>query len=232
MPAKRIELLSDGSFEIDLGFLVYGKPQYYGKKYMAALKPLLVESQDLRILVDTGMGELPARVAKYYKTDRRMTLEKSLRKVGLHPEDITTVVNTHLHLDHCGNNKLFKGARFIVQEMELAYAKNPHRFQKSAYVKESFNGPRYRTVSGEHEITEDVRIVPTPGHTPGHQSVAVEGKKRFVYCGDIAPLRENYEKRNIVGVLHNPVEALASIDKLRELGGVPIFGHDREQLSL
>jgi hypothetical protein len=60
----------------------------------------------------------------------------------------------------------------------------------------------------------------------------VEGEKRYVYCGDIAPLRENYERRNIVGVLFNSADALASIDKLRELGGYPIFSHDNEQLGL
>lgn len=232
MTAKRIELLSDGFFQIDLGFLVYGKAQYYGKKYMAALKPLLVESRDLRILVDTGIGELPPRIAKYHKTDRRMTLEKSLKKLSLYPEDITTVVNTHLHLDHCGNNTLFKGAKFIVQKMERAYAKNPHRFQKGAYVKEFFENSRFSTIDGRHQLTDDVAIIPTPGHTPGHQSVVVEGKKKYVYCGDIAPLRENYERRNIVGVLFNPVDALSSLDKLRKSGGYPIFSHDRDQMSL
>ncbi|MFQ6107487.1 MAG: N-acyl homoserine lactonase family protein [Thermoplasmata archaeon] len=199
---------------------------------MAALKPLLIESEDLRILVDTGIGELPERIAKYYRVDKTMTLEKSLRRSDLSPGDITTVVNTHLHLDHCGNNKLFKGARFIAQEMEYAYAKNPHRFQKGAYVRDFFEGSRFRTVSGTYELTEDVMLIPTPGHTPGHQSVLVEGDRRFVYCGDIAPLRENYEKRNIVGVLFDSVEALASIDKLRELGGYAIFSHDNQQLTL
>jgi glyoxylase-like metal-dependent hydrolase (beta-lactamase superfamily II) len=211
---------------------VYGKTSYYGKKYMAALKPLLVESEDLRILVDTGIGELPEKIVKYFKPDRSMTIEKSLRKVGLSPEDITTVVNTHLHVDHCGNNHLFKGARFVVQETEHAYAKNPHRFQKGAYVKSLFDTSRFRTVNGTHQLTEDVTLIPTPGHTPGHQSVLVEGEKRYVYCGDIAPLRENYERRNIVGVLFNSADALASIDKLRELGGYPIFSHDNEQLGL
>ncbi|MCJ2556405.1 MAG: N-acyl homoserine lactonase family protein [Candidatus Thermoplasmatota archaeon] len=225
-------LLSDGCFEIDLGLLVYGKTSYYGKKYMAALKPLLLESEDLRILVDTGIGELPEKIVKYFKPDRSMTIEKSLRKVGLSPEDITTVVNTHLHVDHCGNNRLFKGARFVVQEIELAYAENPHRFQKGAYVKSLFDASRFRTVSGTHELTEDVTLMQTPGHTPGHQSVIVEGDKRYVYCGDIAPLKENYERRNIVGVLHNSVEALASLDALREMGGRPIFSHDNEQLAL
>ncbi|MCJ2562654.1 MAG: N-acyl homoserine lactonase family protein, partial [Candidatus Thermoplasmatota archaeon] len=171
-------------------------------------------------------------IVKYFKPDRSMTIEKSLRKVGLSPEDITTVVNTHLHVDHCGNNRLFKGARFVVQEMELAYAENPHRFQKGAYVTSLFDASRFRTVSGTHELTEDVTLMPTPGHTPGHQSVIVEGDKRYVYCGDIAPLKENYERRNIVGVLHNSVEALSSLDALRELGGRPIFSHDNEQLAL
>ncbi|MFQ6127315.1 MAG: N-acyl homoserine lactonase family protein [Thermoplasmata archaeon] len=199
---------------------------------MAALKPLLIESEDLRILVDTGIGELPEKVAKYYETDRRTTLEKSLRKRDLFTEDITTVVNTHLHMDHCGNNSLFKGARFIVQEMEFTYAKNPHRFQKGAYVKDFFEKSRFTRVSGTHQLTGDVTLISTPGHTPGHQSVLVEGEKRYVYCGDIAPLRENYERRNIVGVLFNSVDALASIDKLRSMGGYPIFSHDREQMTL
>ncbi|MFQ5910736.1 MAG: N-acyl homoserine lactonase family protein [Thermoplasmata archaeon] len=211
---------------------MYGKSSYYGKKYMAALKPLLVESEDLRILVDTGIGELPEKYARFYKLEGTKTLEKSLKKAGLSPEDITTVVNTHLHMDHCGNNRLFKDATLIVQEMEHSYAKNPHRFQKGAYVKEFFDRSRFRTVNGTHELTEDVTLIPTPGHTPGHQSVLVESGKRYVYCGDTAPLRENYEKRNIVGVLFNSVDALASIDTLRELGGSPIFSHDNEQMTL
>ncbi|MFQ6068282.1 MAG: MBL fold metallo-hydrolase [Candidatus Bathyarchaeia archaeon] len=52
----------------------------------------------------------------------------------LKPEDITVIINTHLHFDHCGGNKLFRNARFYVQADELRYAYAPDRFQKAAYV--------------------------------------------------------------------------------------------------
>jgi glyoxylase-like metal-dependent hydrolase (beta-lactamase superfamily II) len=87
-------------------------------------------------------------------------------------------------------------------------------------------------VSGKKEILKDVWVIPTPGHTPGHQSVVVKGREKYVYCGDVCPLRENYEMRNIVGVLHDPVQALESIDKLRKLGGYPIFSHENQQMTL
>jgi len=232
MSVRKVALLSDGFFEIDKGFLVYAKAIYYGKIYKAALKPLLVETEDERIIIDTGIGELPERIRKYVNLDRKMTIEKSLKKHGLDPEDISMVINTHLHLDHCGNNFLFKSAKFIVQKKELEYARNPHRFQKNAYVEEAWNSASYDAVEGETQIGKRIKLIPTPGHTPGHQSVIIEGARRYIYCGDIAPLRENLEQRNIVGVLHNPVEALESIDLLRSLNGYPIFSHDNEQMSL
>lgn len=232
MAVRKVMLLSDGFFELDMGLLVYGKTSYYGKKYMAALKPLLVITDDHRILVDTGIGDLPERVARYVKVKREATLQNNLRKMGLSPEDISLVINTHLHMDHCGNNRLFEDAKFVVQEDELAYADNPHRFQKNAYVRESFEAVHYATIKGDKWITDEIRAIRTPGHTPGHQSVVVEGERRYIYCGDIAPLRENLERRNIVGVLHNSVEALESLDRLRQMKGIHIFSHDREQMEI
>jgi glyoxylase-like metal-dependent hydrolase (beta-lactamase superfamily II) len=247
MPVKSVKLLSDGSFEIDKGLLVYGKSQYYGIKYMAALKPMLViAGDDQRILIDTGIGELPEKYAKYYRIARKISLTQSLLTEGLKPEDISIVINTHLHFDHCGNNVLFDNAKFIVQTMELSYARNPDRFQKGGYIKELFESVSYATVDSDCEIVEGVRVILTPGHTPGHQSVIVEvypgvteppgtarsNGARYIYCGDVAPLRENLEARNIVGILHNPVEALASIDKLRAIKGTYIYSHDNEQLAI
>lgn len=231
---RELHLLSDGFFGIDLGFLVYGK--YHGDLYKAALKPLLIIADDERILVDTGMGELPAKARGFYKRWHTPTLEDSLRERGYSPEDITMVINTHLHLDHCGNNHLFGAARFYVQERELRYAFNPHRFQKGGYVRAQFDVAHYETLDGDVELVDGIEVLTTPGHTPGHQSVVleVEGAERhsYVYCGDAAPLRENLAKRNIVGILYNPVHALNSIDKLKRLGGTYIYSHDNEQLSL
>ena len=116
-----IHLLSNGYFTLDRSFLVYSK--YQGQMYEAALKPLLVLAEGERIIIDTGIGELPSQYEKFHVVRRNaeQTLQAQLKKFGLKPMDITVVVNTHLHFDHCGNNRLFRNARFYVQADELRY---------------------------------------------------------------------------------------------------------------
>jgi N-acyl homoserine lactone hydrolase len=228
----KVKLLSDGYFFLDKGFLVYGKAAYYGKLYKAALKPLLVETDEETVLIDSGMGELPEPYSKFYKTEREQTILSGLQKERLNPEDITAVINTHLHMDHVGGNKLFPNAKTYVQKEELDYAYNPHRFQRAAYIREFFDGLDFVTVHGDYTFSDTIEIISTPGHTPGHQSVMIHGEKDYIYCGDIAPLKENLERRNIVGVLYNPVDALESLDRLRNLEGIHIFSHDNEQMTI
>jgi glyoxylase-like metal-dependent hydrolase (beta-lactamase superfamily II) len=231
----KLHLLNDGCFTIDKSLLVYAK--YQGQIYEAALKPLLITTEKENILVDTGIGELPETHRKFHTVKRKpdQTLKMQLQKFGLKPEDIDIVVNTHLHFDHCGNNVLFPKAKFYVQVDEIRYAYAPDRFQRAAYVQEFFDiEAEYISLKGKYEITDDVFVVPTPGHCPGHQSVIVkEAERNYVYCGDVAPLRENLEKRNIPGVLYRADEALESIDNLRRIkDAVYIFSHDNEQIAL
>jgi len=231
----KLHFLNDGYFTIDKSLLVYAK--YQGQIYEAALKPLLIKTERENILVDTGIGELPEAHKKFHTVKRKpdQTLKTQLQKSGLKPEDIDIVVNTHLHFDHCGNNKLFPKAKFYVQADEIRYAYAPDRFQSAAYVKEFFDmKAEYIPLKGRYEVADNVSVVPTPGHCPGHQSVIIkEGEKNYVYCGDVAPLRENLEKRNIPGILYRADEALKSIDNLRRIrNAIYIFSHDNEQMAL
>jgi N-acyl homoserine lactone hydrolase len=227
---KKLSLLSDGAFEIDMGLLVYGKVSHYGKKYMAALKPLLVQTDTDNILIDTGSGELPEKYRKYQKVEKPTDIIRSLDEAGLKPEDITIVINTHLHFDHCGGNKYFKNARFYCQRAEWEYAQNPDRFAKAGYIKAYFEDLEFELLDGEKEIVPGITAIPTPGHTPGHQSVVIEfDGKKFIYAGDVLPLEENLRDRNIVGILWDPVKALESLDKLKAIDGIHIFSHDQEQ---
>jgi len=231
-----LRLLREGSFVLDKSFLVYMK--YMGQPYDAALKPLLIKTEKENILIDTGMGELPKKYKQFYPIKRGAdeNLRAQLKKHGLRPDDIDVVVNTHMHFDHCGNNRLFKQARFFVQADELRYARSPERFQMAAYMSELLDvkGLDYEPVRGRLEVAEGVTIVPTPGHSIGHQSVVVRvGEKNYVYCGDASPLRENLEHRNIPGVLYCSHKALESIDRLRRIrNAVHIYSHDNEQLTL
>ena len=230
-----LHLLGDGYFTLDKSLLVYTK--YQGQIYEAALKPLLIIAGKEKILVETGIGELPETYRKFHTVKRKpdQALRAQLQKNGTKPGDITLVINTHLHFDHCGNNALFPNAKFYVQAEELSYAYAPDRFQKAAYLKKFFDANLdYTPVRGKYRLTDNIVLVPTPGHSIGHQSVLIKGEqKNFVYCGDAAPLRENLEKRNIPGVLYRADQALKSIDKLRSIKNATyIYSHDNKQLQI
>ena len=220
---------------MDKSFLIYMK--YMGQPYEAALKPLLIQSSKENILIDTGVGELPEKYRKFHIVKRKpeQNLKAQLAQRGLKPQDIDIIVNTHLHFDHCGNNPLFPDAKFIVQAGEFNYALQPERFQEAAYIKELFDVKAdYQLVHGEFNINDEIKVVPTPGHSIGHQSVVVKAADRsYVYCGDAAPIKENLERRNIPGVLYSAHQALESIDRLRAISNaVYIYSHDNEQLAL
>ena len=230
-----VKLLTDGFFTLDKSFLVFGK--YQGTKYKAALKPLLVRTEKENIIVDTGVGNLPPSYQKFHDVtrSREEELSYSLKKNGLRPEDITMVVNTHLHFDHCGNNRLFQNSKFLVQTDEIRYAYFPDRFMRVSYLRSFFDVEGdYLPVRGRYEIEDGVEVLPTPGHTIGHQSLVVKWKGRnIVYAGDAAPLPENIEKRNMTGMIYNSSQGLESIDLLRRIENpVYIYSHDNEQLKV
>lgn len=232
MAVRELHLLHDGYLELDMGMLVYMKTRYYGIKYQAALKPLLIVTDSERILLDTGIAPLPPSLARIVRFRKDVTIFEELNRLSLSPQDIDVVINTHLHMDHCGNNSAFSRARFIVQARELEYARNPDRFMRGGYVS-SFFTQDFDTVDGETEVTSGVRLIETPGHTPGHQSVIINaGGRQFIYTGDAAPLLENIERRDITGIIYSPVQELQSIDRLRSLGGEYIASHDLLQMRL
>jgi N-acyl homoserine lactone hydrolase len=230
-----VRLLSDGYFTLDKSFLVFGK--YQGIKYKAALKPLLVRTEKEIILVDTGVGNLPPKYQKFHDVIRSKEeeLSQSLKTAGLKPSDVTMVVNTHLHFDHCGNNRLFENCKFLIQTEEIRYAYFPDRFMRVSYLRDFFDVEGdYLPVRGRYEIENGVEIIPTPGHTIGHQSLVVRWKHRnIVYTGDAAPLPENIEKRNITGMIYDSAMGVQSLDTLRRIENpVYIYSHDNEQLKL
>ena len=234
MTVKECRLLSDGTFELDMGLLVWMKSQYYGKKYNCVARSMLVVTDEDIMLLDTGCGDVPETVKKEYKFQRPLTLIDDLNKAGYGPEDITVVINTHLHFDHCGWNRSLKKARFLVQRVELEYARDPHKFQKGGYHRPFFDATKFELLEGDHKLTEDIELLSTPGHTPGHLSVLIRyGKKNIVFCGDTGAVAENIQKRNVIGITTDPVECLRSIDRLRDIpNAFYVYAHDNEQPPL
>jgi len=228
-----VRILRDGHFEIDKGLMVYLKTAYFGQTYLAPVRPLLVRTDNCDILVDTGIGDVPEKLRRFYPVRRDSNLIDSLAAEGLRPGDISIVINTHLHFDHAGNNRLFPDARIIVQRKELEFARNPPRFLKGGYIRDMFETPNLEPVDGDMEVVRGVRVLQTPGHTAGHQSVLIDaGEKRYIYTGDVSPVRENWETGMPVGILLDPMAAVASLERCKGLGAMPIFSHDDEQWEL
>ncbi|OKJ78665.1 N-acyl homoserine lactonase family protein [Streptomyces sp. CB02460] len=129
----------------------------------------LVRHDDGLLLFDTGIGDAGPETEAHYRP-RRRALREALSGAGVGLDDISMVVNCHLHFDHCGGNPLLAGRPILVQDVELATAR-AGGYTVDALI--DFPGAMYEEVSGEVEIRPGIRIVPTPGHTDGHQSLVL-----------------------------------------------------------
>jgi N-acyl homoserine lactone hydrolase len=129
----------------------------------------LVEHPDGLLLVDTGMGSDPD-VDAHYRPLRR-PLDAALAGAGARLEDIAVVVNCHLHFDHCGGNPELAGRTIFTQRVELETARSTENYTLPQLIDSP--GLRYEELDGEAEVLDGVLVVPTPGHTAGHQSVVV-----------------------------------------------------------
>jgi N-acyl homoserine lactone hydrolase len=142
------------------------------------------------ILVDTGVG-WPDDMLKDWKIVNRHAAD-AMADHDLSPADVRIVINTHLHFDHCGQNAVFKHAPFYIQRPELERARREETVAAQWF---DFAGARFELVDGDAEVAEGVRVVATPGHTVGHQSVLVDTPDGgAVMIGDAAYTADIYRE--------------------------------------
>jgi N-acyl homoserine lactone hydrolase len=144
----------------------------------------IVRHPDAIVLVDTGLAEHlpPEDVATMRFT--RTPIVDALAAEGLSPGDIDLVINCHLHADHAGGNVNFRGTRIVVQPAELEAASSDPDYTVPGDV--DLADGRWDVLEGEHEPLDGVRVIPTPGHSPGHQSVVVKTDAgRLLLAGQI-----------------------------------------------
>ncbi len=194
-----IHSVSDGVVHVDAGgpFGLVPRPLYApenppdeSNSIPMALTCLLVRTAGRTILIDTGMGDkLDAAGQARWRLERpEGGLVDALGRLGVSPEDIDLVVNTHLHGDHCGGNTrrvdgrvvaTFPRATYLVQRMEWADASHPDARTRSTYAAENFEPllreGRMQLLHGDTTVAPGVDCVVTPGHTHAHQSVVLSG---------------------------------------------------------
>lgn len=200
-----------------------------------AMRPLLVEHGDDLVLIDSGLGnkETPKFLDIYgienAGTDGRTALEDALAEAGHRPDDITIVVDTHLHFDHCGGNTFiapddasrrvqptFPNARYIAHRREYEYASTANERTQASYFAHNYvpliESGQLELIDGPAGvIVPGIRVLVTPGHTPWHMSVVIEDQgETLLYPADTIPTAHHLPLPWIMGYDVEPLRTLES----------------------
>ena len=158
-----------------------------------------------------------------------------LYEIGISPDDIDIVINSHLHPDHCGCNEFFKNAEFYCHEQEFKSA-NEKNASKMGYIKNEWDLPMpLKKLKQSFDLFDDSRIVTVdlPGHTPGSIGLMVNLEhNRFLIASDALSLERNLERDEIPKNAWNPSLLLKSykeLIKIKNSGSSIICGHDDTQ---
>ena len=195
------------------------------------MRCLLVEHERGLVLIDNGAGNKENQ--KFHEiygvensgAEGRTLLEDGLQSLGVNVGDIALMIDTHLHFDHAGGNTFvdgggavgptFPNARYVVQRGEYEWATHTNERTAASYFPHNFEpvvaAGLYEFVNGETEIWPGIRLIPTPGHTPHHQSVLLEsdGAKAF-YPADLSPTSQHVPLPWIMGYDVEPLRTLES----------------------
>jgi glyoxylase-like metal-dependent hydrolase (beta-lactamase superfamily II) len=255
----RVEVVPGGEFRLDGGAMFGVVPRALWQRVAPPDEQnrvtlnancLFVEAAGERVLVETGMGDKwSPRQAEVYGVSPGAGLAESLRaRTGCRPEDVSIVVNTHLHFDHAGGNTrldaggnarpAFPNARYFVSRAEYEHAESPHERDRASYLPENW---RPLAESGQLELKDDdYEVVPglsletVPGHSRTMQCVRLERGGRTLYgFADLVPTRAHVPLAWVMGYDLYPVETVEAKRRLlpraaRE-GWLCLFYHDPER---
>jgi glyoxylase-like metal-dependent hydrolase (beta-lactamase superfamily II) len=188
-----------------------------------AMRCLLIEDGKRLILVDNGMGDKQdAKFFGYYYLNGDDSLQKSLAKHGFSFDDVTDVVLTHLHFDHCGGSiriegdKLipaFKNAKYYVNEKHWNWAVNPNAREKASFLKENIlpikESGQLNFITESSKIINDMSFVEVNGHTEAMMLPKINYKGTTVlYMADLIPSVAHLPLPYIMGYDVRPLETL------------------------
>lgn len=203
----------------------------------------LIDHPRGRVLFDTGMHpecqrDAPGRMGGlgklfhvHYQPGEEIT--SRLAAMGIEPDSISHVVNSHLHFDHSGGNALFPNARIVVQRREWEAGRIPELMEANAFNPEDYDlGHLVMQVDGAHDLFGDGTIVtiPTFGHTPGHQSLKLRiASREIVLAADACYFKQSLEEMHLPKLCFDRSKMIDSIMLLRRMrsqGARIFYGHD------
>jgi 4-pyridoxolactonase len=258
MADTKVYLLDGGTLVID-GFHVFWNRGPAGEVRFPVYS-VLIEHNDGRYIFDTGYDyDHVMRVLPFEKPLQtpEQSLVGQLNKLGLKPQDINYVVNSHYHFDHCGGNKHFTTACTVCHAKELEACSCPQPFEHLGYSDLSFYPelakkggkappsdpvldmytPTFETLQGDQEIAKGLWLFETPGHTAGHYSLMVElaHRRPILFTADACYSKKNLDMMCISSFHLDPVANLKSMQRLKDLAAKHdaelFFSHDLESFA-
>jgi glyoxylase-like metal-dependent hydrolase (beta-lactamase superfamily II) len=254
----RVEVVPGGEFRLDGGAMFGVVPRALWQRVAPPdgenrvrleANCLFVEAAGERVLVETGMGEkwTPRQREMYGVRAGRGLAESLYERTGWRAEDVTVVVNTHLHFDHAGGNtKLddegrvvptFPNARYFVSRAEFEHAESPHERDRASYLPENWRplaeSGQLELKDAEYEVLPGLTLETVPGHSRTMQCVRLERAGRTLYgFADLVPTRAHVPLAWVMGYDLYPVETVEAKRRLlpqaaRE-GWLCLFYHDAE----
>jgi glyoxylase-like metal-dependent hydrolase (beta-lactamase superfamily II) len=213
-----LAVCSDGRFYMDAGATFGVVPRVLWEPFAGeldarhrltlGLNSLLLRSQGKLILIETGVGDKPGGWRNQASPAAEGNLLADLAALGVRPAEIDIVINTHLHADHCGWNTrrvddevqpTFVNAEYLVMQAEWQAAVAPNERTRATYLEENLlpieAAGRLRLIDGETRVTDEVVVIPAPGHSAGHAAVVLaSGGETALYVGDVAQMAVQLER--------------------------------------
>lgn len=239
----KLHTINTGFFKLDGGAMFGVVPKVIWEKLNPpdsknlcnwAMRCMLIEDGDRLVLIDTGLGNKQSeKFFSYYEPFGEDTLESSLKKKGFHVNDITDVILTHLHFDHCGaavsrdnDGKLyntFPNAIYWSNEKHWEWATYPNAREKASFLKENFlpiqESGQLKFINENEHITPHIYAKLVNGHTeamilPHIQYV----DKTIVYMADLFPSSMHLPVSYVMGYDIRPLDCMAERKEFLERG--------------
>jgi 4-pyridoxolactonase len=240
MKDTRVYLLDCGTMALDQSYMFLDAGLTGMRRF--PVYGVLIDHAEGKFLFDTGFdAEHINGVAPFTQPQQSQaqTIPAQLTLLGMRPREITHVINSHYHIDHCGGNKHCTHATTICHQCELEVLKSPGPKEELAYSEISFAPdirspaaeaadagaapdmytPRFETLSGDQEVAKGVVLFETLGHTPGHYSLMVKlaNRRPMLFTADACYSQRNLDMMCIQSGNHDPVLALQSLHRLKAL---------------
>ncbi len=249
-----IHFLNDGYFRLDGGAMFGVIPRALWERKMPAdernrvrlgMNSLLVRSAGKWMVIETGAGDKwDAKRRDIFGFEGEPRLPDKIVARGVRLEDVSLVINTHLHFDHCGWNTrrvgdkivpTFPKARYVVQRGELEHALQPNDRDRASYLSENVEpvaaAGQWWLLEGDREVAPGVELIRVPGHTADMQCVKLSGGgKTAFFFADLVPTTAHLSYPWIMGYDLYPMTTLENkkkwIPQVAREGWLALFGHD------